>query len=33
MKTNNDLPTWDLTAMYKSIADWERDAANIKPQI
>ena len=33
MKTNNDLPTWDLTAMYKSIADWERDAAKIKPLV
>ena len=25
------LPTWDLAALYPSLADWERDAARIRP--
>ena len=29
MKEN--LPTWDLAALYPSLADWERDAARIRP--
>ena len=33
MKKDNALPTWDLSARYKSIADWERDAARIKPLV
>ena len=25
------LPTWDLAAIYPTLADWERDAARIRP--
>ena len=25
------LPTWDLTALYKTLDEWERDAARIRP--
>ena len=25
------LPTWDLTAIYRNLEDWERDAAQIRP--
>ena len=30
---NENLPTWDLGALYPSLDEWERDAAKIRPLI